>query len=99
MTPHHFFMFYLYVLRSKKDKKLYIGMTMNLRKRFREHNDGEVKSTKHRRPFTLVYYEAYHSFEDVKMREKRLKQFKNAYTELKKRIANSLAETKKVVGG
>lgn len=92
-------MFYLYIIKSKKDRKLYIGITSNLRKRFREHNTGEVESTRYRRPFILVYYEAYYSFEDVKERERRLKQFKNTYTELKKRISHSLAEIKKVVGG
>ena len=92
-------MFYLYIIKSKKDRKLYIGITSNLRKRFREHNTGEVESTRYRRPFILVYYEAYYSFEDVKERERRLKQFKNTYTELKKRISHSLAEIKKSGGG
>ncbi|MDI6883336.1 MAG: GIY-YIG nuclease family protein [Patescibacteria group bacterium] len=92
-------MFYLYIIKSKKDRNLYIGITPNLRKRFREHNASELKSTRYRRPFTLVYYESYYSFEDTKEREKKLKQFKNTYTELKKRISHSLAEIEKVVGG
>lgn len=51
-------MYYTYVLISKKDKKLYIGYTDDLRKRFKEHLEGKVNSTKSRRPFELVYYEA-----------------------------------------
>ncbi len=51
--------FYIYVLRSLKDKKIYIGKTQDLRRRLKEHNAGKVKSTKNRRPFELVYYEAY----------------------------------------
>ena len=51
-------MYYTYVLRSKKDSKLYIGYTDNLAKRFKEYNNGLVKATKHRLPFALEYYEA-----------------------------------------
>jgi len=38
---------------------LYIGSTNDLRRRFKEYNDGKVYSTKARRPFEIVYYEAY----------------------------------------
>ncbi len=51
-------MFYTYVLKSKKDNKLYVGLSRDLRKRLARHNDGLVPSTKHRRPLELVYYEA-----------------------------------------
>jgi len=51
-------MFYTYVLKSKKDSKLYIGHTNNLRKRLEEHSKGFVRSTEIRRPLDLVYYEA-----------------------------------------
>jgi len=83
-------MFYVYVQKSKKDGKIYIGVTSNLRRRFWEHNTGQVESTRYRRPFVLIYYEAYRSLEDAKERERKLKQFKNTYAELKKRIKNSL---------
>jgi len=52
-------MFYVYILRSHKDGKLYLGYTKDLRKRLIEHNSGLVESTKERVPFYLVYYEAY----------------------------------------
>ena len=92
-------MFYVYILQSKKDGKMYIGVTSDLKKRLQEHNNGNSTSTKHRRPFTLIYYEAYLSFKDAIGREKKLKQFKNSYKELKKRMSYSLSKTKKVVGG
>jgi len=50
-------MFYVYVLRSKSDGKLYIGYTSDLRKRINEHNNGLVQSIRPRMPLTLVYYE------------------------------------------
>jgi len=93
MTPHHF-MYYVYLLKSKKDNKLYIGLTNDLKKRLIEHNQGLNKSTKYRRPLVLIYYEAYSSLEDAQIRERKLKKFKNSYTELKKRIINSLRENK-----
>lgn len=52
-------MHYVYVLRSDKDGDLYIGRTNDLRRRFLEHQEGKVFSTKGRRPLKLVYYEAY----------------------------------------
>jgi putative endonuclease len=52
-------MFYVYIIKCLKDFKLYIGKTTDLKKRFREHNSGKVISTKKRRPFELVFYEAF----------------------------------------
>jgi Predicted endonuclease containing a URI domain len=66
-------MFFVYVLRSKKDKKFYVGYTINLRKRVDLHNAGLVTSTKNRKPFELVYYEACPNKEDALHREKYLK--------------------------
>ncbi len=59
----------MYILKSKKDGDLYIGSTKDLRKRFEEHNEGHVESTKPRRPFQLVYYEAYRIEKDARLRE------------------------------
>ena len=83
-------MFYIYILRSKKDNKLYIGSTNNLKRRFAEHNNGKVFSTKSRFPFELIYYEAYKSENDVRKRESNLKLRSKAFAQLKKRIQNSL---------
>ena len=85
-------MFYVYVIQSKKDRALYTGSTNDLRKRFREHNHGQVYSTKFRTPFELIYYEAYKSEEDARMREHNLKLRANALGQLKQRIRNSLGK-------
>ena len=65
--------YYTYVLRSKKDKKRYVGVTRDLRKRFKLHNEGKVRSTKGRGPFEIIYYEACMNKSDAAMREKYLK--------------------------
>ena len=66
-------MYYTYVLRSSKDNRLYTGCSNDLRKRFREHNNNRVLSTKGRGPFEIIYYEACNNEEDAYAREKYLK--------------------------
>jgi len=66
-------MFYVYVIRSTKDRKWYTGFTGDLRKRFKQHNDKDVWSTKGRGPFELIYYEACVHQKDALAREKYLK--------------------------
>jgi len=83
-------MFYVYVLKSKKDEELYIGSTNNLKDRFRKHNNGLVSSTKTRTPFVLVYYEAYTNEQDARQRESRLKKRGQSRYQLLKRIEGSV---------
>ena len=66
-------MFYTYVLQSQKSNKLYIGYTKDLRKRFKEHNDGKSTYTKGRGPYTIIYYEACLNEDDARSRELYLK--------------------------
>lgn len=80
----------VYVLKSQKDKSIYIGYTNDLKRRLDEHNKGLCISTKNRAPFKLVASEGYSSEADARTRERRLKQYKNAYKELLKRIQNCL---------
>jgi len=83
-------MFYVYLIKSKKDDNLYTGFTNDLKRRLLEHNQGLNKSTKYRAPFRLIYYEAYKSEEDAILREHNLKLRANALSQLKRRIAKSL---------
>jgi putative endonuclease len=66
-------MWYVYILQSKKDKNLYIGISNDLKKRFLAHNNGKVTSTKNRIPFKLIYYEAYLDQNDAAQKERFLK--------------------------
>ena len=65
--------YYVYILFSRKDNKLYTGCTSDLRTRFKEHQDGEVTSTKGRGPFEILYYEGCTDKTDAYTREKYLK--------------------------
>ena len=64
---------YIYVLKSKKDLKRYIGLTNNLERRLLLHNSGKVKATKNRRPFELIYFEKFENRTKAAKREKFLK--------------------------
>lgn len=82
-------MYYLYVLKSRIDGMLYIGYTSDLKARFRKHQDGEVKSTKPRRPLELIFYEAFKHKFDAKRRERYFKTTKGKST-LRQMLRESL---------
>lgn len=93
MTPHLFGLYavhWVYIIQSKKTKALYIGETDDLNRRLAQHNGNKSFSTKDKGPWILVYAEVYKSKEDAQMREKRLKYFGMALSQLKRRIKKSL---------
>lgn len=65
-------MHYLYLLLLK-NKKIYTGVTDDLKRRMQEHKNGKVISTKNIRPIRLIHYEAYLFKSDALRREKYLK--------------------------
>ncbi|PKL81818.1 MAG: excinuclease ABC subunit C [Ignavibacteriae bacterium HGW-Ignavibacteriae-3] len=65
--------YYVYVIRSLKDNKNYVGFTRDLKRRIVEHNSGNVTSTKTRIPFELVYWEGCRNQQDAIKMEKYLK--------------------------
>lgn len=78
---------------------MYIGFTNDLKRRLQEHNEGKSYWTKRCLPFELLYYEAYLTSRDAIARERKLKKFKKSYSELKKRLAHSIALLQKRDGG
>ena len=62
------FMYYVYILKSLKNSKYYIGYTSDLNKRIQEHNNGKTKGNRFLAPFELVYKE---EFEDATIARKR----------------------------
>jgi len=86
-------MYYVYILHSKKDGKLYIGYAFDLKKRIEKHNNGFVLATKNRRPLVLVYYECYLVERDAKRREMFLKGGKGHH-ELKTQLESSFRKIK-----
>ena len=66
-------MFFVYILRSEVDGRLYKGLTDNIERRVKEHNAGKQKSTKAYTPWKLVYFEEFSSRIDARAREKYFK--------------------------
>jgi len=66
-------MFFVYVLKSLKDGRLYKGLTHDLKNRLIEHNEGKQKSTQAYRPWKLVYTENFSSRVEARKKEKYLK--------------------------
>ena len=85
-------MCYVYLLKDPNSDWIYIGYTSNLRRRLKEHREGQTQTTRRFSSIQLVYYEAYKSAEDAQERERKLKQYGNSLGILKKRIKKSLSE-------
>src|SRR5882672_8996040 len=77
------FMYFVYILRSLKNKRFYTGSTDNVERRFAEHNSGRSKATRHVRPFELLHVERYSTRTEAVRRERLLKTGKGR-NELKK---------------
>ena len=83
-------MHYVYLLQSEKNKSLYIGCTLDLKKRITMHNQGLSSHTKKYIPWKLIYYEAYISKEDAYGREQMLKLHAQGLRRLKERLRGTL---------
>ncbi len=62
-------MYSTYILQSLKDLRTYVGYSNDFERRFQEHNQGRVKSTKHRKPFRLLFKEDFETEIEAKRRE------------------------------
>ena len=69
-------MYYVYILRSLKDGKYYIGSTHDVTARLNYHNAGLQRSTKYRIPFELIYTEALENKSEALKRELQIKGYK-----------------------
>ena len=68
-------MFIVYILRNKKGKH-YVGHTNNIDDRIRRHNTNQVRSTKNKGPWAIIYTEESHSKQDAYKRELEIKSYK-----------------------
>ena len=66
-------MYFVYVIKSTVDGRLYKGLTSDLQKRIYEHNRGKTKTTKAFKPWELVYYEEFSTRDEAREREKYFK--------------------------
>ncbi|MBI5732810.1 GIY-YIG nuclease family protein [Candidatus Jorgensenbacteria bacterium] len=66
-------MYYVYLLRSTLRNWVYVGITKNVDQRVNEHNEGFVKSTKHYKPYKLIFAQMFLNRRDARDLEKFLK--------------------------
>jgi len=52
-------MFYVYILKSQRDRSKYIGTTSDLKRRFRDHNSNQSSYSSSKSPFDLIWYCAF----------------------------------------
>ncbi|KKP93651.1 MAG: hypothetical protein UR98_C0003G0021 [Parcubacteria group bacterium GW2011_GWA1_36_12] len=69
-------MYFVYILKSLKDNKHYIGFTKNIDARLTRHNSDNVTSTRHRRPLKLIYKEHCGTYSEARKREIEIKKMK-----------------------
>lgn len=72
--------YYVYIMASKRDGMLYIGVTSNLIKRIYEHRNDLVEGYTHRYHIhTLVYFEVAEDIFSAINREKQIKKWNRAW--------------------
>ena len=72
--------YYVYILASKRNGTLYIGVTSNLPKRVSEHKSNIVEGfTKKYNVHNLVYYELHNDIYGAITKEKQMKKWKRQY--------------------
>lgn len=66
-------MYYVYALKSRKRNYIYVGMTNDIDRRVKQHEDGKSRTTKPYRPFILIWKQEYATRPEAREREKYLK--------------------------
>ena len=64
---------YIYVLKSLIKNYIYVGITNNIERRFKQHNSGKEKTTKSYKPFKIILTEKYENRQKARDREIYLK--------------------------
>ncbi len=86
-------MWYVYILKSSKDGKYYIGSTNDLRRRVQEHSHGQCESTRRRLPVELEAYIAVKGELAARNLEKYLKSGSGIATLRKRILASEVRRT------
>ncbi|MDD5464208.1 MAG: GIY-YIG nuclease family protein [Candidatus Moranbacteria bacterium] len=77
---HNQKIYYVYIMASKRNGTLYIGVTSNLVKRVYEHRNNLVEGfTKEYAVHVLVYYETTNDVNAALLREKQMKKWKREW--------------------
>ena len=80
-------MHYVYVLKNKNSRLLYVGYTNNLSRRLQEHKTDKWKN------YNFVYCEVYVNEFDAKRREQMLKNYGSGLGHIRKRLKETLKDS------
>ncbi len=80
----------VYILKSQKNSSFYIGSTIDIANRFKEHNNSRVCATRNLRPLELVFFQTYPSISEARKIEYRLKKLKS------RKIVERIIEDRKI---
>ncbi|MDD5098785.1 MAG: GIY-YIG nuclease family protein [Candidatus Colwellbacteria bacterium] len=53
-------MYYVYILQSENDGSRYIGVSIDLKRRIQEYNNGGTDYSKSKRPYKIIWYSAFY---------------------------------------
>ncbi|HCM82097.1 MAG: hypothetical protein UW37_C0008G0024 [Candidatus Gottesmanbacteria bacterium GW2011_GWA2_44_17] len=67
---------YVYILRSLKNNRFYIGSTINVDKRIQKHNTGFVQSTRNSHPYKIELIQEYRTIKEARQIEYKIKKLK-----------------------
>ncbi len=70
-------MAWVYILHNALTNRYYIGSTVDLKRRLRQHRSGNTRTTRVLGTKDLVYTEEYPSVKEARLREKQIKSYKS----------------------
>ena len=77
-------MYYAYIIKSRKNHRFYVGSTQNVKKRIKQHEQGQTKILKSQGSFDIVHVEEFATRVEAFRRERQIKSYKggNAFRKL-----------------
>ncbi len=69
-------MAYVYILQSERNGKYYIGSTLDVYKRLRQHNAGKHHTSQRLGPFKLVFHQGYPDIRMARRIEHKIKRLR-----------------------
>lgn len=66
-------MWYVYILRSQKHLKSYVGSTNDIKRRLNEHNSGNSEYSRKYKPWSIIKLEQFNTSQEARTRERYLK--------------------------
>jgi len=67
---------FVYILRSLKNDRFYIGSSTRVQERVKRHNQGHCRSTRYNLPYKLEFFQKFSTIKRAKQVEFRLKKLK-----------------------